>query len=327
MNKKLLIFTSLFFLLLVFSYSQNEDYEASLLNKCINFYNEKMYSKADLLLDTVIKNFPSSYRAYYLKFKIKEISGADDGLYYLKKSIMLYKASNEKKEIKVPDMNQSFFKDINNYLNSNSLSYKFYLKANENLKNGNWVKAIDNLEEAIKTKKRSEYFFKLGDVYVDMGEKHTAIKYYKDGLVLEPENCKTRIKLVELYKEFGDMNSAYFQAKRLMNINPDNLLIKKMYEKLSKRINKNNFQPKVNEISDFLKVPVIKFNNRTVYLKYNGNFQEKIKDFVFKKHKVYDKITGEVVGTVLISSVNKNGVFKGIILKANDNFSIGDYIE
>ncbi len=300
--------------------------EFKLLEKCIHFFNERSFEKADLLLDQVIRNYPSSYRAYYMKFKIKDTIGEEDGLYFLKKAVMLYNAQKDMKILSVPDMNQEFFTELNTYLSAHTLSYKFYLEANEFLKKGKWLKAVSSLENAIKTKKRAEYYFKLGDVYVDLNEKHSAMKYYADGLTLKPGNVKTRVKLIHLYKDTGDYNNAYQEAKILMKLQGSNSLIKKMYDELSNRVNRNNFSKNLPLPQDMNKILVNKIVGRTLYLKYNGNFQEKIQDLVFKKHHIYDKNTGDTIGKILISSVDRKGLFKALLLGNSNEIKIGDYI-
>ncbi len=300
--------------------------EFKLLEKCIHYFNERKYDKADLLLNQVIRNSPSSYRAYYMKFKIKDTIGEEDGLYFLKKSVILYNAQKNMKILSVPDMNKEFFTELNLYLNANTLSYKFYLEAIEFLKKGQWMKAVKSLEDAIKTKKRSEYYFKLGDIYVDINEKHSAMKYYADGLALSPENVKSRVKLIQLYKEFGNYQTAYQEAKKLFKLQGNNSFIQKMYEELSNRVNKNNFAEKSPLPQNINKIKVMKITGRNIYLKYNGNFQEKIRDLVFKKHQIYDKNTGDAKGKILISSVDRKGLFKALALGNYNGIKIGDYI-
>lgn len=305
-----------------------ETLESSLMKKCISFYNEREYDKAMLLLDQVIRNSPSSYKAFYLKFRIKETLGEEDGLYYLKKAVLLYNSEKKAKTIdSPPEMDGKLFEEINSYLNAHTLSYKFYLQGLDFLKKGDWMKAIASLEDAIGAKKRSEYYFKLGDIYVDINEKQSAVRYYSDGLALTPSDVKVRIKLLQLYKDSGDFQSAYQQARILKDLQSDNELILKMYDDLSGRINTRNSGDLTPDPIESGNIMVEKVSGKTIYFKYKGDFHEKIRALVFKKHVVYDKDSKEAKGRVLISSVDKNGLFKALSLENLKNIEIGDYIK
>ncbi len=94
---------------------------------------------------------------------------------------------------------------------------------------GNIEKAIELLEKALEVEPASlEVRWMLAELYRKSGRPELAIKTLREvlewGLVSDPkEEIKFRKKLAEIYKELGNIGSAYEELSEVIKINPDDI--------------------------------------------------------------------------------------------------------
>jgi tetratricopeptide (TPR) repeat protein len=109
-------------------------------------------------------------------------------------------------------------------------SYINYMLSAINVWNGNFIKAIENLEKVMAYDPDSAYLKKrMALVLSEIKKYDLSLKYAEESLLINPDDIGTKILLADLYSMKGDNSSAVNQYKEILSLEPDNQRVRMMF--------------------------------------------------------------------------------------------------
>ena len=119
------------------------------------------------------------------------------------------------------------------------------------LTKGNWLKAVQLLEEEIaKYPDAKELYLELGQIYYQKGSHKKSLENFQHALKLDTENTQINFKIGTIYLEMNEPKLAIYYYERIKEEFPDSLYNKALaYEKL------NRFDEAIDALVDLVEYP------------------------------------------------------------------------